>query len=81
MPYEIEERVIAIVRLVAMLGSTAATAIGFAIDADILAMALLCLCSVGTIVWGWWKNSNMTKAAQMAQRFLNEAKAVGKEDE
>lgn len=75
MTFETEERVIAIVRLIAMLGSTAATAIGFAIDTDTLTMALLCLCSAGSIFWGWWKNSNMTGAAAMAQRFLNEIKS------
>ena len=69
---------IAVIRLVAMLVSTGATAVGFAVDADIVAMVLLCAASIICIAWGWWKNSNMTEAAQMAQQFLNEIKAEEK---
>lgn len=79
MTFETEERIIAVVRLIAMLGSTAATAIGFAIDADSLTLVLLCACAIGSIVWGWWKNSNWTTAAAMAQRFLNAIKREDKE--
>lgn len=81
MSIETEERVIAIIRLIAMLGSSAATAVGFAIDADSLAMVLLCLASAVCMAWAWWKNSNMTEAAQMAQQFLNEIKAEEKGEE
>lgn len=81
MSQETENRVVAVVRLVAMLCSSAAAAVGFAADADIITMVLLCLCAVGTIGWGWWKNSNMTEAAQLAQLFLDEIKNDEKKKE
>lgn len=32
------------------------------------------------ILWAWWKNNNMTKAAQSMQPALNELKAVDKDE-
>lgn len=32
------------------------------------------------IFWAWWKNNNMTKAAQSMQPALNELKAVDKDE-
>ena len=32
------------------------------------------------IVWAWWKNNNMTKAAQSMQPGLNELKAIDKDE-
>ena len=32
------------------------------------------------IIWAWWKNNNMTKAAQSMQPALNELKAVDKDE-
>lgn len=79
--FETEERIIAVVRLLAMLGSTAATAFGFAVGADAIELVLLCACAIAAIVWGWWFNSNWTAAAAKAQRFLNAIKAEEKGEE
>lgn len=32
------------------------------------------------IFWAWWKNNNMTKAAQSMQPALNELKAIDKDE-
>lgn len=81
MSFETEERIIAVVRLLAMLGSTAATAFGFAVGADTIELILLCLCAVAAIICGWWFNSNWTSAAARAQKFLNAIKAKEKGEE
>lgn len=81
MSFETEERIIATIRLIAMLASTAATAAGFALDADFVTIVLSCVVAVVSIFWGWFFNNNLTQAAQIAQRFLNEIKAEEKGEE
>ena len=35
------------------------------------------LFTIGAAVWSWWKNNNVTKAAQDAQRVLDGIKGKG----
>lgn len=38
---------------------------------------LSALASAITVLWIWWKNNNVTKEAQQAQKHLDELKAKG----
>lgn len=68
------QSVIAVVRLgVALVVSLGAMA-GIDIDGDAVANVVLAIASVGTLAWVWWKNNNVTQAAQEAQIVLNEIK-------
>lgn len=71
---EINERVIAIVRLVVGLVVMAASACGLAIDADSVFAVIMCILAVAAFVYSWWKNNNITEAAQIAQGYLNALK-------
>lgn len=73
------ERVIAVVRLVCALAASIATAAGIALDADALFVGICAVLTVIAYIWGWWKNNNLTGAAQEAQKVLDAAKAT-KED-
>lgn len=68
---EINERVIAIVRLVVGLIVMAASACGLAIDADSVFTVILCILAIAAFAYSWWKNNNITEAVQQAQNYLN----------
>lgn len=63
--------IIAIVRLVVQVVATAAAGFGLAVDADGLATIALCVVAAVAGVCSWWKNNNVTKAAQAAQEYLD----------
>ena len=65
------ERVIAIVRLVAQAVAMVAGGFGLVVDTDGLATIVLCIVAAVMSVYNWWKNSNITKAAQAAQEYLD----------
>lgn len=69
------ERIMALVRLVVPLCVYAATFAGIALDADFVYCVLLVLCGIAATIWTWWKNNNVTTAAQEAQRYLDAIKA------
>lgn len=74
-----KERIAAVVRLAVMLVATAAGCFGLAIDAD--ALLTFAALAVGLVagVYSWWKNANLTQAAQQAQDYLDAIK--GGEDD
>lgn len=47
------------------------------IDADALTGAVAAVLAIGTTLVAWWRNNNVTQAAQDAQKVLNDIK--GKE--
>lgn len=65
------ERVIAIVRLVAQAVAMVAGGFGLVVDTDGLATIVLCIVAAVMSVYNWWKNQNITKAAQAAQEYLD----------
>lgn len=71
------ERLVAVARLACQLVATAAAGFGLALDADSLATVALCVVAAATGVWSWWKNNNVTKASQDAQRVLDGIKGKG----
>ena len=45
-----------------------------AIDPDALTGAVAAVLAIGTTVVAWWRNNNMTEAAQDAQKVLDSLK-------
>ena len=68
------ERVIAIVRLAVMLVAAVAGGFGLTLDPDGLATIVACAMALIAGVWSWYKNNNLTKAAQTAQHYLDAIK-------
>lgn len=68
------EKLIAFIRLLAPLLSASLALFGVAVDADSIMVGLMCAVALGTFVWAWWKNNNLTKAAQEAQKVLDAEK-------
>ena len=71
-----KESIVALARLVVALAASIATVFGWSLDADlwfnivVTAIALFCL-----IRELWWKNNNVTAAAQEAQKITDAIKA------
>lgn len=68
------ERISAIARLVVLLASAVAGGFGLTVDPDALGTIAACAVALVAGVWGWWKNNNLTKAAQDAQAYLDAIK-------
>ena len=69
------ERIVAIVRLLVMLASAVAGGFGLTLDPDSLGTIAACAVALVAGVYGWWKNNNLTEAAQDAQAYLDALKA------
>ena len=50
------------------------------IDADALAKAVTAVLAIGTTLVAWWRNNNVTEAAQEGQRLIDEIKQNQKEE-
>lgn len=74
------ERIVAIVRLLVMLVSAVAGGFGLTVDPDALATIVACGVALVSGVYSWWRNNNITVAAQDAQRYLDEIKAPTSDD-
>lgn len=69
------ERIMAIARLACALAASVAAGFGLAVDADELYTGAACALALAAYVWGWWKNNNVTRAAQDAQAYLDSVRA------
>ena len=49
------------------------------LDNYVLTEVLSYVAGAAAVLWAWWKNNNVTEAAQEAQEVLNELKALGPE--
>lgn len=65
---------VAFARLFVTLLISVASGFGWALDADILLNIVLSAASVALFIGIWWKNNNVTEAAQEAQKVLDELK-------
>ena len=68
------ERVKAVARLAVALVAAVAGGFGLTVDPDALSTIVLCAVATAAGVYGWWKNNNVTKAAQDAQAYLDAIK-------
>ena len=75
------DQVVAIVRLGVMFVAAVLSGIGIAIDADALYNLIALAVALIAGIVSWWKNSNMTEAAQEAQAYLDNLKAAKEEGE
>lgn len=69
------ETIAAIVRLVAPILAGAATYVGITINAEEIYILLAGVLTIAAFAWAWWKNNNVTEAAQQAQQMLDILKA------
>lgn len=77
-----KQRIVAIVRLLVMLAIAVAGGFGLVLDPDALGTIAACAVALAAGVYSWWKNNNLTQAAQAAQEVLDgikgdEVKAMG----
>lgn len=74
------ERIKAIITIVVTAAVNIANIYGYAVDADTAVTTALTVFSFVCIVYSWWKNQNVTFAAQQGQlvvnRIKNEQKAL-----
>lgn len=73
------ERIIALIRLAAMLACGVLGGFGLTTDPEALSTALLVVAAAVVAVYSWWKNANVTKAAQDAQAYLDAIKKGGEQ--
>jgi len=69
-----KERLKAIVTIVVTAIVNIANVYGYSVDAAPIVNVVLSILSALTIAYSWWKNQNVTDAAQRAQKYLNELK-------
>ena len=75
------ERVKAIATIIVTAAVNIANVCGYAADADQWVNVTLSILSAIAILYSWWKNQNITDAAQSAQRYLDELKRKEKEQQ
>lgn len=76
-----KETIIAFVRLLCGLVVYGASLAGVYLDVEMIYMVAMILVSVAVFVYSlWWKNNNVTKAAQEAQGYLDVIKKAEKVD-
>ncbi len=69
------ETAVAVVRLAVALIVALGAMLGFDVDGDAILNTALAVASVGVMACVWWKNNNVTLAAQEAQEVLDEIKS------
>lgn len=75
------QRVGAVIRLAVMLVAAVAGGFGLTVDADSLLTIASCAVALVAGVYSWWKNNNLTQAAQQAQEYLDAIKATDDEED
>lgn len=66
----------AFARLIVSMAAAVAATFGWTLDADFLLNITLSIIAIFLFVYScWWKNNNVTEAAQESQRVLDEIKA------
>ena len=73
--YSKKECLMGIVRGLVPVIVTVLTMFGISADVDIIITVIGSILSIITFVWSWWKNNNITLAAQQAQKVLDELKS------
>lgn len=63
-----------IVTLVIMVALSIANAAGYAFDFGVVYNIVFGVAALVSLAYGWWKNQNVTEAAQRAQEYLDELK-------
>ncbi len=75
-----EQRIVAITRLLGTLVAAIAGGFGLAVDPESVATVALCAAAIVGLVACWWKDNNVTKAAQKMHDLFAEFRN-GKDEE
>lgn len=67
---------VAIGRLIVTILASITATLGWSFDADLWLNIFLSILSVVLLAYSWWKNNNITLAAQEAQSVLSNIKAT-----
>ena len=70
------ETIIAFIRLCLGLVAGVAASFGWALEIDLWQNIIISVAAVLLFIWIWWRNNNVTEAAQEAQRVLDELKCT-----
>ena len=71
----------AIITLVVTVAVNVANVCGYALDMGTTYNVVFGVASLAAVAWAWWKNQNVTLAAQKAQEYLDELKGKGASDD
>lgn len=71
-----KESLVAVARLLVTLILGAGTVFGWSLDGDLVFNIIMSVAAFGSFVYIWWKNNNVTGAAQTAQTILGELKEI-----
>lgn len=70
------QTIIAFARLAVTLILSVAAVFGWALDWSPIYNIIISALGIAMLVWSWWKNNNVTEAAQESQLLLDELKAA-----
>lgn len=70
----------AIITLIVTVALNVANVFGYALDFDMWYQIVFSIASLIAVAWAWWKNQNVTLAAQKAQEYLDELKRKGESE-
>lgn len=65
---------VAIARLIITIIAAVASTFGWLFDSELWLNIVLSAFALAVLAWTWWKNNNITHAAQEAQKVLDEMK-------
>lgn len=74
------QTVVAFARLAVTLVLSVAAVFGWALDGGLVYNVIVSALGLAMLVWAWWRNNNVTEAAQEAQLLLDEIKENGRID-
>lgn len=74
--YDVKESIVAVMRLVVSLAVSVAAALGWSLDGELLLNILITAVALYMMIRElWWKNNNVTAAAQEGQKITDAIKA------
>lgn len=74
------QTIVAFARLAVTLVLSVAAAFGWALDWGLVYNVIVSALGLAMLTWAWWKNNNVTEAAQESQLLLDEIKENGRID-
>lgn len=72
------QTIVAFARLAVTLILSVAAVFGWALDWGLVYNVIVSALGLAMLLWSWWKNNNVTQAAQEAQLLLDEIKENGR---
>lgn len=72
---------VAFIRLIVALAASVCATFGWVLDIELWANIGISVIAVILFIYSWWKNNNITEAAQAAQDVLNEIKQAQRDGE